>query len=83
MAFCSPVVNRDVFPEPKPVSSYFMTVALSGERKSECDRRGYYWHEMVLGAFLSFSYLCAALAAKDVLLLRPDEMSAELRTKPA
>ena len=25
--------------QPKPVSSYFMTVALSGERKSECDRQ--------------------------------------------
>jgi hypothetical protein len=25
--------------QPKPVSNYFMTVALSGERKSECDRQ--------------------------------------------
>jgi Protein of unknown function (DUF3987) len=25
--------------QPKPVSSYFITVALSGERKSECDRQ--------------------------------------------
>jgi hypothetical protein len=25
--------------QPKPVSTYFMTVALSGERKSECDRQ--------------------------------------------
>jgi hypothetical protein len=33
-----------------------------------CEWRGYYWHQFLLGAFLMFSYFVAALAAGDVLL---------------
>jgi len=33
--------------------------------------RGYYWHEMLLGAFLTLAYFFAASIARDALRLRP------------